>query len=306
MLANSRDINFLCTACGKCCDSQPQISVREMYSLLDDFVMEASLICQPTTVPEAFRRRHTPAHAAMGQMVANRAVELGGLKTHSIGGVFGYGKELVVTLAGNALGYPHKRRCPVLTSDNKCGIYDRRPATCRYIPGQHLVPMDQQHLAVGKFRELHGKERCDWSSSAPALVRDGVIVEPTMTEAFRVAESDERGDGLLLQSLLDEDLCLTSSEGEISISDFVTQCLQTHEATIPVAIFTMFLDDLRSHGRLPKGYDVPYFKEVAQRQITLCLALIETNLREKDKAARSHTEMLREHLRVNKALLDFH
>lgn len=260
MLSNSRDINFLCTACGKCCDSQPQLSVREMYSLLDVFVMEASLICQPTTVPETFRRRHTQSDAAMGQMVANRAVELGGLKTQSIGGVFGYGKELVVTLSGNALGYPHKRRCPALTGDNKCGIYDMRPATCRYIPGQHLVPRDQQHLAVGKFRELHGNEACDWSSSAPALVRDGSIVETAMNEAFSVAETDERRDGQLLRSLLDEDFCLTSSDGEMSISDYVAQCLQTHEATIPVAIFTIFLDHLRSNGKLPEGFNVPDFK----------------------------------------------
>lgn len=303
MLANSLDINFLCTACGKCCDSQPQ--VKEMYSLLDVFVMEASLICQPTTVPVAFRRRHTQADAAMGQMVAKRAVELGGLKAQSMGGVFGYGTELVVTLSGHAMGYPHKRRCPALNSDNKCGIYDRRPATCRYIPGQHLVPGNQQHLAVGKFRDMHRNEACDWSSSAPTLVRDGVIIEPTMNEAFSVAETDERRDGQLLQTLLDEDFCLTNSDWEVSISDYLTECLQTHEATIPVAIFTLFLDHLKRQGKLPSGYDVPDFKEVAQRQVTLCLALIETNLREKDRAARPHTELLREHLRLNKALLDY-
>ncbi|MBY3432803.1 hypothetical protein HFN89_01260 [Rhizobium laguerreae] len=295
------DVHFKCVGCGKCCDSPPQLSIREMYALVDDFVLEASLLTKPIRLPGAVRAKVGNLHARVGQMGIDRAVALGGLKTVATTGSFA-GSEVVTTLSAIVRGYPHKARCPALQADNSCGVYARRPSTCRYLPAQHLFARDEQGLAIGIFNSQH-KQHCDWSPSAPTVLRDGVLVDEEMVEAFSMAEADERADGELLGLLLDRDDLMGNDEFELLIADLIEQSIEETEVTIPVAVFTLWLEVLKKEGELPSHYDIPTPEEVARRQQAVCQRMIDVNLREKDRAARPHTEMLRLHLRLNEQII---
>jgi Fe-S-cluster containining protein len=299
MQAAQEDFNFSCLGCGKCCDSPPQLSVREMYKHLDDFVLHASILTQPVQVPSSLAKRIGPTKAFVGQMTSKRSFELGAI-TFRPQSIHGEGPEMLATVSGASLPFSHIRRCTALQDDNKCGIYDHRPNTCRYVPGQHLLDEDSQDVAFSIFRGMHAND-CDWSVSAPLVVKAGCMTDANMTEAFKRAEADDRMDSELLRSLLDAGDVITAGDGEMSIEVFVNDSLAQGEVKIPIALFTVFLQALKDRGELPAHYDVPSTEEVAWRQSAVCERLIANNLAKKNKDARSHTESLRFLLGLNKS-----
>lgn len=283
------EFRFSCRACGKCCNGPPQLSVREMYEHLDDFVLSASIIVQPSKVPSSFE----PTWRERVRLTIGRVIELGSMTFPA------RGQEMVATLSGVVLQEHHKRRCPVLASDNRCAIYDTRPNTCRYLPGAHLLPMDQQGMAFGDFR-AQMRDNCDWSASSPLIYQDKHFVDAGMAEAFSRAEEDDRADASLLETLLrigDEEPLL----GEmVSIREAIDGALDSGETTLPVAIFTILLEGVRARAELPEFYVVPSAGIVARRQAEVCRRMIERNLREKDPTAQAQTEVLRDTLFINK------
>lgn len=281
------DFRFSCRACGKCCNGPPMLSVREMYEHLDDFVLSASIIVQPSKVPSSL----DATWRERVRLTIGRVIELGSMTFPA------RGHEMVATLSGVIL-QEHKRRCPVLASDNRCGIYDTRPNTCRYLPGQHLLPLDRQEVAFRDFRKQM-RDNCDWSANAPLIYRDNRFVDVGMSDAFSRAEEDDISDASLLATLLrvgDEE----SLGGEqVGIRGAIDAAIDSGESTIPVAGFTMLLEGVKARSELPDHYVVPSAGTVARRQAEVCRRLIERNLREKDLAARPQTEVLRETLSLN-------
>lgn len=285
------EFRFSCRACGKCCNGPPQLSVREMYEHLDDFVLSASIIVQPSEVPTSFE----PTWRERVRLTIGRVIELGSMTFPA------RGHEMVATLSGVVLQERHKRRCPVLASDNRCGIYDTRPNTCRYLPGAHLLPIQRQEMAFKDFR-AQMRDNCDWSADAPLIYQGDRFVDAGMADAFSRAEEDDRSDASLLATLLrigDEESLL----GEmVSIREAIDGAVDSGEATLPVAIFTILLEGVKARAELPEHYVVPSAGIVARRQAEVCRRLIERNLREKDPAARPQTEELRETLSLNKKI----
>ena len=296
---SDREFRFACKACGKCCDGPPQMSIREMYAHLDDFVLHANLITQPVKTPAIGDRRGYE----LSRMIAERSLELGSVRHFAYNSHFG-DPDVITTLSGVAVPYPHKSKCTVLTSDGKCGIYDRRPSTCRYVPGQHLIPLDRQDIAMEEFK-ARMSSNCDWSEDAPVVLKDGRFLDPAISAAFGKAEEDDRSDGYLLKLLMESDCEFGDPEGGfgLSFSDFVQKSARSTQVDMPVAFFTYFLMALQGDGLLPEDYEVPSPQEVAARQIVVCERLIAENIRLRDREARPHTEMLRELVGINKAAL---
>lgn len=298
----SEEYRFRCVGCGKCCDSPPQLSIREMFSLIDEFVVEASLLCRPTSIPSSMRAKTAGFHADLAVMTSARAMELGGVVIGSSGTGFKSDMQLVLTLSANVVRHSHVARCPALLGDNRCGIYEKRPSVCRYVPGQHLLHADQQHKALAVFKSMHTND-CDWSDDAPVLVSGGRIVQPAMLEGFAQAEADETADGELLRRLLTEDPMAWGEGWETSMSEMLDEAKQSVEAVVPVAIFTLFLTSLRRSGKLPKEYEIPSAAEVATRQNAVCARLIDENIKAKHSSSKPHTERLRVIQNLNKAII---
>lgn len=293
-----RDFHFSCNGCGKCCDSPPQLSIREMYEHLDDFVLFASIVSQPVDIPAS--SRISDIRLDIGRMISQKSVELGSITFFPVDQ---YGREGPEMLA-NVSGVVHKQsdsRCPALGVDNRCSIYDTRPNTCRYVPGQHLLPRGRQDMIFRLFKDLHQTD-CDWSDKAPLVIKDGEFCDPLMSAAVTAAEDDDRVDALLFERLLDLDEEIMMADMPMRVSDGLHNAISDFDCNIPVAAFTVFLHGLRSRGGLPETYDVPPVAEVARRQRVVCERLIERNLRARKKAARPDTETYRAISQINRAI----
>ena len=104
--------------------------------------------------------------------------------------------------------YP-TRFCPALEhAHEKCTIHDRRPSTCRTVPIRYDVP---EGLLVRAFRGVvdagiasSDPFRCDVSSDAPILLRDGKVVNEeyaaARAEGERAALAERELAGYMLRS----------------------------------------------------------------------------------------------------------
>jgi hypothetical protein len=151
------------------------------------------------------------------------------------------------------------------------------------------------------FKELHGND-CDWSDSAPLVVKGGDFCDPEMGMAAASAEADDRVDAVLFERLLDLDEEIMMGGMPMRVSDGLQNAINDFECNVPVAAFTVFLHGLRSRGGLPEIYDVPSVAEVARRQRAVCARLIDRNIRRRDRLAKAATDTLRAIAEINKDL----
>lgn len=293
-----RDFRFSCNGCGKCCDSPPQLSISEMYEHLDDFVMFASIVSQPVNIPS--NTRISDVRLEIGRFISQKSVELGSITFTPVDQYGREGPEMLANVSG-VVQQEHVRRCPALTDDNRCGIYETRPNTCRYVPGQHLLPGNRQDMIFRLFKERHQSD-CDWSDEAPMVIKDGEFCDPEMSAAVMAAEADDRADAQLFERLLDLDEEIMMAGMPMRVSDGLHNAIEDFDCNIPVAAFTVFLHGLRSRDELPETYHVPSVAEVARRQRAVCERLIERNLKKRDRAARSDTEAFRAISQINRAI----
>lgn len=293
-----RDFRFSCKGCGKCCDSPPQLSIREMYEHLDDFVLFASIVSQPVDIPPD--RRISDVRLEIGRMISRKSVELGSITFVPVDAYGSEGPEMLANVSG-VVQKEHIERCPALSDDNRCSIYETRPNTCRYVPGQHLLPVGHQDVMFRIFKERH-KNDCDWSETAPLVVEAGDFCDAGMSAAAASAEADDRLDAVLFARLLDLDEEIMMAGMPMKVSDGLQNAINEFECNIPVAAFTVFLRGLRDRGGLPEAYNVPSVAEVARRQRAVCERLIDRNLRRKDRSARSATDALRAIAGINRDL----
>ncbi len=115
--------SFRCSACGKCCNSAPQMSLPELLHHQRRFVG-----CL------AIRR------------VSGGA--LAGPYSHALPGPAG---DLL--LATHAFGFSGASRCPALGEDMRCAIHhDRKPAACEGVPLDALAPDHLQHAVLAERR----------------------------------------------------------------------------------------------------------------------------------------------------------
>lgn len=267
----SRDVNFACLKCGKCCNGPPGISIREAVTLMDDFPLQASVLSMQEGVKLPKGLRYTVA-----KLTLERQKELGGTIT-TAETTDGRSLTFVSTLSAVIL-QPEIDRCVALGPNGKCGIYGRRPNVCRYVPAQHLLPPDSQDLALKVFRATHASD-CDWTGSAPPLLRDGKLVQPSMKKAFRKAEMDDAMDAMTMQWLLEQGTTFATEDGEgLKFEDILEGALMSHQKEIrpPFVLLAAMLEDLANEGYDMSWYDLPPLKEIAERQLIACFRMLET------------------------------
>lgn len=150
------DIDFRCTQCGDCCRGMRlPLSIEEAINWLNDG-NPVEVLCEAIPWPDepppgnrmAMFKRYRSFPAVSGQMPI----------------------RVLVTLAA-----PQGERCPNLSAQNCCDIYERRPAVCRTYPAE-----------INPFRQLiTAQRRCPPEAWAP-------VGSPFMREA-RYVESELLG-----------------------------------------------------------------------------------------------------------------
>ncbi|WP_225936506.1 hypothetical protein [Caballeronia sp. NK8] len=167
--------SFECTTCGKCCNSPPALSLRELFRYRDVFI-GAIAISRAPRMRAGQRVRIGPYETLLSDEDASACDALARLHTFPIGA---HGDFISVTT--QAIDYASPGRCPALADDGLCRLHaDGKPDQCIAVPLDPLVPDRLQHvvLAQRSFGEgwlgaqcIEPGERRD-----PALVANGGIV----------------------------------------------------------------------------------------------------------------------------------
>jgi Fe-S-cluster containining protein len=149
----NEDWSFRCTACGRCCNSGPELSV-----------------------PELFRHQHR----FIGRLAVRRVRRVGA--GESAGG------PSEVLLVTHAWHDERLARCPALAEDGRCALHaENKPLVCAVAPLDALEPDALQHRVLAqRAREAAYFGADCLAEGAPALAaRDarGATLNPSSDEA---------------------------------------------------------------------------------------------------------------------------
>ncbi|MFA9440153.1 hypothetical protein ACDA63_11005 [Uliginosibacterium sp. sgz301328] len=176
-------ISFGCTACGKCCNSAPQMTLAELFHHERRFIGALGLRCVP-----AFRAGDRIA-TGDGEHVFDdddaRAV-----RAHADAHLWRDAAARRFALHAQALSYP-TAPCPALDPHGQCAIHgDRKPTMCHAVPLDPLVPERLQGVVL--LRRARGEHyigadciRPGRHGDLPPLFDDGLIVDAGYAATFR-------------------------------------------------------------------------------------------------------------------------
>ena len=186
---------FSCSACGKCCNSPPRLSVQELFRHRNRFIGAL-----------AVRRIERPRLGATVETVAGRHE----FARTDVLAYMELAEALLFPAAGSdsdfallrrASSIPSGERCRALNDDGQCGLHDSdKPEECASVPFDALVPDRLQPLVLAA-RSVDGDSfgsHCivgGPSDGFPVIARDGQVVAPALAEALarrRTALADDK------------------------------------------------------------------------------------------------------------------
>src|SRR5688572_5059988 len=206
------DWALACTACGKCCNSAPRMSLPELFHHRERFVGCLTLrrIRSPRERDEAgdhfwSRLFHPMGTSGYRLLLATHAYDDGTL------------------------------RCPALGSDGSCDVqHDRKPALCSAVPLDPLAPLNRQARVLAKraTQAAFFGSNCVVSGTSAALrapkalplISNGRVTSAareSLEASWRQLELDRRFWGDAVFRLLPEELLessLVPVDGFLSIS----------------------------------------------------------------------------------------
>jgi len=138
--------SFYCSACGKCCNSPPQMSVPELFRLPDLFV--GSLAIRRVKRIRARAEVHLDGRSytfddndrtqsdALSDRLLHRAPQRST-------------PDYDFAIYAQGFDYASIARCPALTDEARCSIHgDAQPVTCKVVPMDALWPDRLQHVVL--------------------------------------------------------------------------------------------------------------------------------------------------------------
>ena len=181
MNANAVLRRFACTACGKCCTRGPEMELGEATALADRFIVRL-----------LFKLHSLPPGKASDE--ANRYVTY--FSAHE-----DRAEKRTLHLTISALPvHGETGGCPAL-NNSRCGIYDRRPLSCRTVPFHYSRSPAALAGYLDQFVKTPGY-LCDTSPSAPVVLRSGKVTDPAVemarAEALALAQTERDWKGAIV------------------------------------------------------------------------------------------------------------
>jgi len=219
--------SFVCTGCGKCCDSGPQLSLPELFHHQARFIGCLTL-----------RRvvSHRAAEALPRDPRARERWEEDERAEQALAQQILYplpaqprAPRQALLLATQAFYEPGMTRCPELAPDNRCQIHhDRKPETCRVAPLDACVPDRLQHEVLAARRRLAAYREIDCiqpgEQTGALVTRRLAVVQPALSESLARRRADLAqdkhfwGDAVFAQLARDpQALARIPSRGFVSI-----------------------------------------------------------------------------------------
>ena len=198
MSRESATQRFACTQCGKCCNRTPEVELSEAAALADVFVFRLMfrLYWLPVHLRDYIAAGHSNANANAVYYERKRLLAAFAARKYPAKSTRdGKPVQLVKYLLISALAVDTSPGvCSALT-EQRCGIYDRRPLSCRSVPLHYSGPLATAAADLRAFVETPGYE-CDTSEAAPVVLNDGQIIAPEIkkarSDAIAVAQRDNR------------------------------------------------------------------------------------------------------------------
>ncbi|CAB3753389.1 flagellin N-methylase [Burkholderia puraquae] len=188
-----------CNACGRCCNSAPTLSLRELFRHRHRFV-------GALTIRRVPKRRIGERWRAGGREHALDADDVAAFDAlaerlfHRTGGM---GTEwIALTLQG--YDYPSLGRCAALADDGRCGVHADKPSICSAVPLDPTLPDRLQSRVLAARRddagwlgancivEVENAQSSDVASFPVPLVTAGQVADRAALDAYRDALVFER------------------------------------------------------------------------------------------------------------------
>ncbi len=187
MVAAPAVFSFHCSACGRCCNSPPQLTLAELFRHQNRFIGCLGLRrVRPLRVGDNVAAGGVSLRA--GEADANDFTALAARQGYALpDGDF-------LMLATQGIDYPSLARCPARGDDQRCQIHAQRPSTCAMVPLDAWTPDGLQQVVLADRRGGAGYIGADCIVSEP---RDGhaVLVDgPRVVDAGFAAALTRRRD----------------------------------------------------------------------------------------------------------------
>lgn len=189
---------FACTQCGKCCNRSPEVELSEAAALSDIFVFRLMfrLYWLPAQLSDFAPADERSAKSSAIFYEKKRLLSAFAARKYS-GKIWRDGKRIACTkyLVISALALDTSPGACNALRDKRCGIYDRRPLSCRSVPLHYSRAEALAEADLKAFVATSGY-RCDTGETAQIVLHSGRIVAPEITaarsEAMAAAERDRR------------------------------------------------------------------------------------------------------------------
>jgi Fe-S-cluster containining protein len=193
------EIGFHCTACGKCCNSPPAMSMGELFRHRERFIGSLAIA--------RVARLQAGARVAAGDGVQvlddQDAAELAALQDalfHRPRASRGPQTGHAISLVTQAFDYPSQGRCPALASDGGCTVHGPdKPLMCRVVPLDPCVP-DRMQAGVLRNRRASAAwlgASCIGAAAEPPyrpLVRQAKVADAAFAQDMAQRRADLAAD----------------------------------------------------------------------------------------------------------------
>ncbi|WP_201642082.1 hypothetical protein [Paraburkholderia metrosideri] len=132
--------SFACSACGKCCNSPPSMTLAELFMHRDRFI-GCLAIGRVSRKRQGERLRVGHHESVLDDTDIAEFASIADTLLYQAGETF--------SIATQGYDYPSVGRCPALEEDGRCAIhFAGKPVTCEVVPLDPLVPDRLQHLVL--------------------------------------------------------------------------------------------------------------------------------------------------------------
>jgi Fe-S-cluster containining protein len=206
-------VSFKCTACGKCCNWPPLMSLPELFH-------HESLFVGCLGLRRVQRVRPGQEMAAGEQRVVLSSDDAREMNTLAGGLLYSPGGgNYDIAITSQATDYELLHRCPALLDDHRCSIHeDRKPTICSMVPIDALYPDRLQHAVVLSRQFEQGCIVRGRKAGSDVVVEDGQVpateYKAALNRRRREMAHDRKAFGEPVFEMLRQDLFAHPREAE--------------------------------------------------------------------------------------------
>ena len=151
-MSSATDIDFHCHACGRCCNSAPQLTLAEVFRWETRFIGAIRLKTRQAWRPGQDLGTTPRASRVLAQDDIDADAQL----SHTLAFPLPAGRRLQLSLTG--IDYPSLARCPQLQADGLCALHrEGKPVMCATVPLDPWLPDRLQDVVLHR-RSAGGPE----------------------------------------------------------------------------------------------------------------------------------------------------